>query len=62
MTAYFCAATVNCGHNGCSKTAYIECSRYMAEQLSRHRIEWFCSDHKDEQVDDLSFAIVIEEK
>ena len=62
MTAYFCAVTVHCGHGwnkqtkqkGCSKTAYIECNRREAEQLLKHNVQWFCSEHKNEQVDDLS--------
>jgi len=62
MTAYFCAVTVHCGHGwnkkakqgNCSKTAYIECSRGMAEQLLQHKVEWFCQQHHGEQTNDLS--------
>lgn len=62
MTAYFCAITVHCGHGwnkqskkfGCNKTAYIETGHTTATRLLQHELEWFCSEHKNEQVDDLS--------
>lgn len=60
MTDYFCAVTVHCGHKGCDKEAYIETGHSTACKLLQHKLEWYCSNHSDEQQDDVSICKIKE--
>ena len=49
MTEYAFTTTVHCGHDGCPQTAYHQTgSHYIAYQVRKRIIRWFCDDHESE--------------